>query len=67
MPSIRIGISTSAAAANRALMLTMMRTMPAIVSTSMKIVIAPAANISFSTSTSEVSRVTSRPIGLRSK
>ncbi len=45
----------------------MTATMPSSVRTSITIVIAPAANISFSTSTSVVMRVTSRPTGLRSK
>ena len=61
------GITASAASARRASMLSMMATMPSSVSTSMKMVIAPAANISLITSTSVVRRVTSRPTGLRSK
>ncbi len=42
-------------------------TMPSSVRPSIAIVSAPAANISFMTSTSVVMRVTSRPTGLRSK
>ena len=61
------GNSANATSANWKSIDSMMQTIPVRVRTSMKMVSVPAENASLMASTSVVSRVTSRPAGVRSK
>ena len=61
------GNTAKATSARRQSITTSTIMMPSSVNTSPKIDTTPAVNMSFSTSTSVVTRVISRPTGLRSK
>ena len=61
------GSTAKVISASRQFMFSMMTRMPSSTKMSSKMETTPAVNISFSASTSLVTRVTSRPTGLRSK
>ena len=61
------GITAKVTSASRQSMASIMPMMASSVKTSPKIVTTPEENSSFSVSTSEVTRVISRPTGFRSK
>ncbi|MGC4081579.1 MAG: hypothetical protein QM736_05545 [Vicinamibacterales bacterium] len=61
-----IGSTANATSASRQFIHTIIAMMPTSVNTSPKIVTTPDVKSSFSTSTSVVTRVISRPTGLRS-